>query len=73
METLLDKKVCCSSLSNDPGRVKSIFFCYAAMCFPHKGMFSFSNRERINLQKGRLHDKMYLNSTLKGYFCVKRF
>ena len=68
METLPDKKVCCSSLSNDPGRVKSIFICYAATCFPHIGMFSFLNRERINFQKGRLRDKMYVNSTLKDYF-----
>ena len=22
-------------LSNDPGKVESNFFCYAAMCFPH--------------------------------------
>ena len=58
-------------LSNDPGKVESNFFCYAAMCFPHKGMFSFLHRECINLLKGRLRDKIYLNSILKGcfFFC----
>ena len=52
----------------------SNFFCYAAMCFPHIGMFSFLHRECINLLKGRLHDKMYLNSILKGcFFMLKDF
>ena len=56
-----------SGLSNHPGKLESIFFCYAAMCFPHIG-------ECLNLQKGRLRDKMYLNSILeKGAFCLKRF
>ena len=37
-------------------------------------MFSFSHRECINLQKGSLQNKMYLNSIFKGFFlCVKRF
>ena len=60
-------------LSNDPGKVESNFFCYAAMCFPHIGMFSFLHRECINLLKGHLRNKMYLNSILKGCFYVKRF
>ena len=55
-------------LSNDPGKVESNFFCYAAMCFPHIGMFSFLHRECINLLKVRLRNKMYLNSILKGCF-----
>ena len=63
-----------SELSNDPGKVESNFFCYAAMCFPHIGMFSFLHRECINLLKGRLRDKMYLNSILKGcFFMLKDF
>ena len=33
------KKAPC--LSNDPGKVESIFFCYTTMRFPHIGMFSF--------------------------------
>ena len=32
------------TLSNDPGKVESIFSCYAAMCFPYIGMFSFLHR-----------------------------
>ena len=56
-----------SGLSNHPGKLESIFFCYAAMCFPNVGMFSFLHRECLNLRKGR--DKMYLNSILeKGAF-----
>ena len=61
-------------LSNDPDKVDSNFFCYAAMCFPHIGMFSFLHRKCINLLKGRLRDKMYLNSILKGcFFMLKDF
>ena len=30
-------------LSNDSGKVESIFFCYVAMCFPHK-VFIFTQR-----------------------------
>ena len=61
-------------LSNDPGKVESNFFYYAAMCFPHIGMFSFLHRVCTNLLKGRLHDKMYLNSILKGcFFMLKDF
>ena len=33
------KKAPC--LSNDPGKVESIFFCHETMCFPHIGMFPF--------------------------------
>ena len=51
-----------------PGKVESNFFCYVAMCFPHIGMFSFLHRKCINLLKGRLCDKMYLNSILSGVF-----
>ena len=47
------------SLSNDPGEVDSSFFCYAATCFPHIGMFSFLHRECINLHEGRLRNKMH--------------
>ena len=57
-------------LSNDPGKVDSNFFCYAARCFPHIGMFSFLHRECINLHEGRLRNKMHLHSTLKGCFFV---
>ena len=39
-------------------------------CFPHIGMFSFLQRECINLQEGRLRNKMHLHSTLKGCFFV---
>ena len=54
--------------------MESNSFCYAAMCFPHIGIFSFLHRECINLLKGRLRDKIYLNSILKGcFFFVKRF
>ena len=31
-------------------------------------MFSFLHREYINLQDGRLRNKMHLHSTLKGCF-----
>ena len=36
-------------------------------------MFSFLRRECINLPKGSLQNKMYLNFTFKGVSCVKRF
>ena len=57
-------------LSNDPGKVDSNFFCYAATVLSHIGMFSFLHRECINLHEGRLHNKMHLHSTLKGFFFV---
>ena len=45
-------------LYDDPGKVESNFFCYAAMCFPHIGEFSFYTENAK--QKGRLRDEMYL-------------
>ena len=39
-------------------------------CFPHVGMFSFLQREYINLHEGRLRNKMHLHSTLKVCFFV---
>ena len=54
-----------SGFSDHPGKLESIFFCYAAVCFPHIGMFSFLHRECLNLQKGCLRDKMYLDSILE--------
>ena len=38
-------------LRNDPGKVESIFFCYAAMCFPDIGMFSFLHRNAQTYRK----------------------
>ena len=61
-------------LNNDPGKKGSIFFCCGAIRFPHIEMFSFLRRECINLQKGCLRKKMYLNSTFKGcIFVLKHF
>ena len=61
-------------LSNDPGKKGSNLFCCGAIRFPHIDMFSFSRRECINLQKGSLRKKMYLNSTFKGcVFVLKHF
>ena len=61
-------------LSNDPGKKGSNFFCCGAIRFPHIEMFSFLHRECINLQKGCLRKKMYLNSTFKGcIFVLKHF
>ena len=58
-------------LSNDPGKVDSNFFCYAAKVVSQNiGMFSFLHRECINLHDGRLRNKMHLHSTLKGCFLV---
>ena len=49
----------------------AISFVMRQRCFPHIGMFSFLHRECINLHEGRLHNKMHLQSTLKGFFvCV---
>ena len=59
-----------SSLSNDPGKTGSSFLFYGAILFPQLGMFSLSHRECLNLQKGGVGNKMYLNSILKGVFCV---
>ena len=61
-------------LSNDPGKKGSNFFRCGAIRFPHIEMFSFLRRECINLQKGCLRKKMYLNSTFKGcIFVLKHF
>ena len=61
-------------LSNDPGKKGSNFFCCGAIRFPHIDMFSFLRRECINLQKGCLRKKIYLNSTFKGcIFVLKHF
>ena len=43
---------------------------YGAILFPHVGVFSLSHRECLNLQKGGVGNKMYLNSILKGAFFV---
>ena len=59
-------------LSNDPGKVDSNFFCYAATVLSNIGMFSFLHRECINLHEGRLRNKMHLHSTLKGCFFVSK-
>ena len=48
-------------LSNDPGKKGSNFFCYGAISFPHIGMFSCLHRECVNLQKGSLQNRIYLN------------
>ena len=62
------------SLSNDLGKKGSNFFCCGAIRFPHIEMFSFLRRECINLQKGSLRKKMYLNSTFKEcIFVLKHF
>ena len=50
--------------------MESDFFCYGAMCFPHIEMFSFSRSEWINLQKGSLQNKMYVNFISKGCLFV---
>ena len=52
------------------GKVERKFFCYAAMCFPHMGMFSFTQTHRK-----AVYAIMYLNSILKGcfFFVLKDF
>ena len=63
-----------SLLSNDPGKKGSNLFRCGTIRFPHIEMFSFLRRECINLQKGSLRKKMYLNSTFKGcIFVLKHF
>jgi len=63
-------------LSNGPGKKGSNFFCYGAVCFPHIGMFSFSNRECINYKKALYAIKnvfyFYINSIFKGWFFVSK-
>ena len=51
----------------------AISFVMWQQCFPHIRMFSFSHRECINLHEGRLHNKMHLHFTLKGFFVLKDF
>ena len=48
----------------------AISFVMRQRCFPRVEMFSFLNRECINLHEGRLRNKMHLHSTLKGRFFV---
>ena len=61
-------------LSNDPDKNCSIFYCFAAIRFPHVETVAFSDEEFINRWKAGLWNKMYLNSILKGSFlCVKTF
>ena len=43
------------------------------MRFPHIEMISFLCRECIDLQKGRLRKKMYLNSTFKECMFVLKY
>ena len=72
--TIISEFFPCVVLSNDPGKKGSTFFCCGAIRFPHIEMFSFLRRECINLQKGCLRKKMYLNSTFKGcIFVLKHF
>ena len=67
-------KLCSATLSNDPGKKGSNFFCCGVIRFPHIEMFSFLRRECIKLQKGSLRKKMYLNSTFKEcIFVLKHF
>ena len=59
------------ALSNDPGKKYTIFYCSAAISFPHIETVVFSDQEFINWCKAGLWNKMYLNSILKGRFlCV---
>ena len=62
------------SLSNDPDKNCSIFYCSAAICFPPIEIVVFSNGECINQWKAGLWNKMYLNSILKASLvCVQTF
>ena len=57
-------------LSNDPGKVDSNFFCYAATVLsPHRNVLIFTQRMH-KPHEGRLPNKMHLHSTLKGFFFV---
>ena len=49
-------------LSNDPAKVESNFFGIRQRCF--------SPQECINLQEGRLRDKMHLHAIFKGFSYV---
>ena len=62
------------TLSNDPDKNYSIFYCSAEIRFPHIETVVFSDQEFINKWKAGLWNKIYLNSILKGSFlCVKTF
>ena len=62
------------ALSNDPDKNYRIFYCSAAICFPHIEMVVFSDQEFINRWKAGLWNKIYVKSILKGSFlCVKTF
>ena len=62
------------ALSNDPDKNCSIFYCSAAIRFPHVETVVCVEEEFINQWKAGLGNKMYLNSILKGSFhCVKTF
>ena len=59
-----------NKLSNDPGKVDSNFFCYAAAVLsPHRNVLIFIQRMHKPTW-GSLRNKMHLLSTLKGYFFV---
>ena len=61
------------SLSNDPVKMGSNFFCCGTIHFPHVGMFSVSHRECIILQKGFLGNKMYVYFKLdiwRAFYCI---
>ena len=61
-------------LSNDPDKNYSIFYCSAAILFPHIETVVLSDQEFINRWKADLWHKIHLNSILKGSFlCVKTF
>ena len=61
-------------LSNRPDKNYSIFYCSAAVRFPHIERVMFSDQEFINRWKAGLWNKIYLNSILKGScLCVKTF
>ena len=47
-----------NTLGNDPGKVDSNFFCYAATMLSPIGMFSFLLRECINLHERSLRNKI---------------
>ena len=69
VKVVLDRK-----LSNDPDKNCSIFYCSAAICFPHVEIVVFSYAECINWWEAGLWNKMHLNSILKGSFlCVQTF
>ena len=57
-------------LSNDPGKVDSNFFCYAATVLsPHRNVLIFTQRMHKPTWRP-LRNKIHLHSTLKGCFFV---